>query len=219
MSYSPGPTPSHGMPNKLSGNVQLIDIGGGNVGNFGRFLQDLGVVCKQVNDVTELTSGTPIVLSAVGSFESVMRVMKDQYYFDKLAELIKSGTPYLGIGTGMQILFTYSEESPGIPGMNLLQGEVVRFKKGKCPQIGTNKISPAPQFSALYPKEEFVYFTTSYFVKPFQAEIVSFNGNYMERFCAAIKFKNVTGFQFHPEKSKEAGVRLVSSWVREAMGS
>ncbi|HEY9680292.1 MAG TPA: imidazole glycerol phosphate synthase subunit HisH [Oculatellaceae cyanobacterium] len=216
MGYQPGPAarPTSG---KLSGNVQLIDVGGGAVASLNRFLQEMGIVCKQVTDGGDLQGGTPIIVSGVGTFAKVMQAVKDYYFHDKLIEIIKTGTPYLGIAVGMQILFEQSEESPGIPGLGLLNGQVVRFKKGTC-QIGSNRIAPTPQFQLVYPKEEFVYFCNSYFAKPEQQEIISFNGNYQERFCAAIKFKNVTGFQFQPEQSKDAGVRLMTTWLKEALG-
>jgi glutamine amidotransferase len=213
MGYQPGPAAR--PTGKLSGNVQLIDVGGGAVGSVSRFLQELGIVCKQVTDGGDLQSGTPIIVSGVGTFGKVMAAVKDYYFYDKLIDTIKAGTPYLGIAVGMQILFEQSEESPGIPGLNLLSGQVVRYKKGTC-QIGNNKISPTPQFQLVYPKEEFVYFCNSYHAKPEAPEIISFNGNYQERFAAAIKFKNVTGFQFQPEKSKDAGVRLMTVWLKEA---
>lgn len=217
MPYPPGHIPPYGTAERFSGSIQLIDIGGGSVNNISRFLQDLGLVCKLVADASELNGKVPIIVTGVGNFGNVMQTLKDGYFVDKLSEAIKSGTPYLGIAIGMQILFSYSEESPGIPGINLIPGEVVRFKKGKCPQIGMNKILPTPQAQGTFPKDEYVYFVNSYFVKPQAPEIVAFNSNYMERFCAGIKFKNVTGFQFHPENSKEAGVRLMSAWLREAL--
>jgi imidazole glycerol phosphate synthase glutamine amidotransferase subunit len=209
--------PTYGTPGKLSGSVQLIDIGGGNVGSVSRFLQELGIVCKIVNSAGDLVGTTPIIMSGVGTFAGVMAVLKDDYYLEKLSEFIHSGTHFLGIAIGMQVLFASSEESPGIPGMGVFPGEVVRFKKGKCPQQGFNKIVPTPAVQLQYPKEEFVYFLNSYFARPDQSEIIAFNGNYLERFCAAIKFRNVTGFQFHPEKSKDAGIRLMTAWLREVM--
>jgi imidazole glycerol phosphate synthase glutamine amidotransferase subunit len=211
----PGSKLPYGAPGKLSGSVQLIDIGGGNVGSVSRFLQELGIVCKQVNSASDLVGTMPIIMSGVGTFASVMAVLKDDYFLEKLSGFIHSGTPFLGIAIGMQVLFSHSEESPGIPGMGILPGEVVRLKKGK--QIGFNKVIPTPAVAQQYPKEEFVYFVNSHFVRPEQSEIIAFNGNYLERFCAGVKFRNVTGFQFHPEKSKDAGVRLMTAWLKEAL--
>jgi imidazole glycerol phosphate synthase glutamine amidotransferase subunit len=215
MYNAPGSKPAYGLPGKLSGNVQLLDIGGGNVGSLTRFLQELGVVAKAVPGAGDLVGTTPIIMSGVGSFERVMSALKDEYYLEKLSGFIHSGTPFLGIGIGMQVLFSYSEESPGIPGMGVFPGEIVRFKKGN--QSGNNKIVPTPAVQGQYPKEEFVYFFGSYFAKPAQPEIIAFNGNYLERFCAGVKFRNATGFQFYPEKSKEAGARLMTAWLREAL--
>jgi imidazole glycerol phosphate synthase glutamine amidotransferase subunit len=215
MYNAPGSKPAYGVPAKLSGTVQLLDVGGGNVGSMTRFLQELGVVCKPVNSAGDLVGTTPIIMTGVGTFERVMNILKDEYFVEKLSGFVLSGTHFLGIGIGMQVLFSYSEESPGIPGMGIFPGEIVRFKKGN--QTGNNKIVPTPAVQGQYPKEEFVYFMGSYFAKPTQPEIVAFNGNYLERFCAGVKFRNATGFQFYPEKSKEAGVRLMTAWAREAL--
>ena len=115
----------------------------------------------------------------------------------------------------MQILFESSEESPDEPGLGLLKGKVVKFTQGKVPQIGWNLITPQPSVKDVYLEQEYVYFVNSFFPRPADPKVVSFNDEYFETFCAAVQADNITAFQFHPEKSAKAGERLLSRWLKE----
>jgi imidazoleglycerol phosphate synthase glutamine amidotransferase subunit HisH len=144
-----------------------------------RFLERMGVAYRQVESPDQLTGTIPLILPGVGSFGAVMQHLRKKELAEPVAELVRKGTPFLGVCVGMQILFEGSEESPSIPGLGLLQGQVVKFQHGKVPQIGWNQITP----------------------------------EYFETFCASVHTKNITTFQFHPEKSGKAGERLIAKWL------
>ncbi|HEY9757078.1 MAG TPA: imidazole glycerol phosphate synthase subunit HisH [Oculatellaceae cyanobacterium] len=195
--------------------VELVDVGGGNIGSVIRFLERLNVPFRHARKASELTGTVPLILPGVGSFGAVMQHLRTNGLAEPVVELVRKGTPFLGVCVGMQILFEGSEESPNDPGLALLKGRVVKFTKGKVPQIGWNLITPRPSVHSLFPNEEFVYFVNSYFARPEDDSVVSFTAEYEETFCAAVHTKNITAFQFHPEKSGKAGERLISAWLKE----
>ncbi|HEY9681313.1 MAG TPA: imidazole glycerol phosphate synthase subunit HisH [Oculatellaceae cyanobacterium] len=195
--------------------VELVDVGGGNIGSVIRFLERLDVPFRQARQASEITGTVPLILPGVGSFGAVMQHLRKNNLADPIVELVRKGTPFLGVCVGMQILFEGSAESPNDPGLALLKGRVVKFTRGKVPQIGWNLITPRPSMHSLFPNEEFVYFVNSYFARPEDDDVVSFTAEYEETFCAAVHTKNITAFQFHPEKSGKAGERLISAWLKE----
>jgi imidazole glycerol phosphate synthase glutamine amidotransferase subunit len=200
-------------PGNMATSVELVDVGGGNIGSMSRFLEQLGVVCNVIKDATELSGTMPMVLSGVGSFAAVMGYLRDNYFADKLVDMVRNGKcPYLGIGVGMHILFNGSEESPGIPGLHVLDGEIVKFRSGKT-QIGSNQVTPVAAYQRYFSKPEYCYFVNAYIAKPTQPEIICLTASFMEKFAAGVMYKNVTGFQFQPEKSGDGGVRLMKAWL------
>jgi imidazole glycerol phosphate synthase glutamine amidotransferase subunit len=195
--------------------VELVDVGGGNIGSVMRCLERLNVPFLQARQASELTGKVPLILPGVGSFGAVMQHLRKHELADPVVELVRKGTPFLGVCVGMQILFEGSEESPNEPGLGLLKGQVVKFTRGKVPQVGWNLITPRASARNLFPNDEYVYFVNSYFARPEDDEVVSFTAEYEETFCAAVHTKNITAFQFHPEKSGKAGERLISAWLQE----
>ena len=107
-------------------------------------------------------------------------------------------------------LFEKSEESPDTPGLGVIEGEVVRFRKGKVPQIGWNRIEPQSGSGC---EPGYVYFVNSYYPKPENAEVVLYSADYNGPFCAAVRTDAITAFQFHPEKSGTFGHDLIRRWL------
>ncbi len=189
--------------------VDLVDVGGGNVGSVRRSLQRLGVKFHDVG-AGNLPSGLrPLILPGVGAFGTVMKALAADGLDRRVKSLVLEGTPLLGICVGMQVLFHTSEESPGSKGLSLIDGQVRKFQHGKVPQIGWNKVEP--QQDGWEPG--FVYFVNSYFPQPERDDVTLYQADYGQRFCAAIRTGNITAFQFHPEKSGEFGSRLLQKWV------
>jgi glutamine amidotransferase len=189
--------------------VDVIDAAGGNVGSLCRALERLGVEYRRVNAANRQLGDRPIILPGVGAFGAVMANLHGSKLVAPIKEAIAGGVPFLGICVGLQVLFYESEESPRVPGLSILPGKIVRFREGKIPQIGWNSIeSTSPEWPP-----GFVYFVNSYFAKPLQPDVVLFESQYYEKFCAAVQTNNITAFQFHPEKSGDYGMTLLKRWL------
>jgi imidazole glycerol phosphate synthase glutamine amidotransferase subunit len=135
--------------------------------------------------------------------------------FEPIKKWALEGKPLLGICLGMQLLFTESEEAPGVNGLDIYPGRVVRFSsKLKVPQVGWNRLEmkkDSPLFSGLE-KGQFAYFVHSYYVVPEQDDLIVLESNYGVDFPAAIGERNCWGVQFHPEKSGKTGLKILSNF-------
>ena len=207
--------------------VDLVDIGGGNTGSVKRCLELLNIDFASATGDTPPSGNRPVVLPGVGAFGPVMTHLKNSGFDRRLCDLVKSGTPYLGICVGMQILFDSSEEAEGVPGLSLIPGTVRKFTHGKVPQIGWNLIdlaehkknnsAAAAQKSESmpvdYPAGGYVYFVNSFYPDPSSKSDLLYTCDYYVRFCAAVHSGNITAFQFHPEKSGKFGKTLLTRWI------
>ena len=190
--------------------LDVVEWGGGNTGSLERALSRLGLEFRRVREPSALAGGNPLVLPGVGSFAGVMRGLSERGLDAALTSAVRAGRPLLGVCVGLQVLFERSEESPGVRGLCLLGGEVVRFAKGKVPQVGWNSLEPAE--GADWPRGH-AYFVNSYFARPATASDVLYISDYSGPFCAAVRRGNVTAFQFHPEKSGPFGSSLLKRWA------
>lgn len=189
--------------------IDLVDIGGGNIGSISRCLERLKVNFHRVDAQSPPDGSRPLLVPGVGAFGAVIDCLRQSQLDGKLVALVKAGTPYLGICIGLQILFEGSQESPGTPGLSLVPGQVVRFQHAKVPQIGWNKLRSR---NSDWPSG-YAYFVNSYYPAPAQAQATLYEADYGGSFCAAIKTGNITAFQFHPEKSGPFGSELLSRWL------
>ncbi len=192
--------------------VEVIDTAGGNVGSVCRALERLEYDIRLVNARCAPTGNVPVILPGVGAFGKVMGNLVSSGMDTRIKQLIADGVPFLGICVGLQVLFENSEESPDVSGLAVLPGAVVRLKKGKIPQIGWNSITSLDEsWSSGY-----AYFVNSYVAEPLQPEVVLYQSEYFQKICVAVKSGNVTGFQFHPEKSGTFGMSLLNQWLDES---
>lgn len=191
--------------------VDLVDIGGGNIGSISRCLARLDVDYRQADAANPPDGSRPLVVPGVGNFGAVMDSLRSGKLNVVLEKLVRAGTPYLGICVGMQVLFDESEESPGSAGLGLVRGKVLRYKHGKVPQIGWNKLRPR---QSKWP-EGYAYFVNSYFPQPDSNDVIAYEADYGNTFCAAISAGNITAFQFHPEKSGPFGAALLQGWIKD----
>jgi imidazole glycerol-phosphate synthase subunit HisH len=192
--------------------LQLIGVVGGNLGSVQRAFNRLELPYRLITHASQLTPESPIVLPGVGAFGAVMANLHQHQLVDPIIQLVQAGTPYLGICLGQQILFNQSEEAPGVAGLGLLPGRVVRFPSNnglKVPQVGWNVITPC---QAGWPTGH-VYFVNSFMAQPDNPTDVLYTADYGHPFCAAVRAGHMTGFQFHPEKSSEFGHQLLRQWA------
>lgn len=190
--------------------LDVIDYGGGNTGSLTRALGRLEAPFRRAGTPETVAEGRPLLLPGVGSFGAVMEGLKARGLVEPIREAILAGRPFLGICVGLQILFGSSEESPSVPGLDVFQGRVVRFRAGKIPQIGWNRVEPRGEVG--FPGG-FAYFVNSFVAAPADKEIVLYESDYFGPFCAAVQKGNVTAFQFHPEKSGGFGHGLLRRWI------
>jgi imidazole glycerol-phosphate synthase subunit HisH len=190
--------------------IAIIDYGSGNLKSVKKAFEKIGINTIITNKKKEIEKADKIVLPGVGSFGFIMKKLKNKDLEKSIKKAIKNGKPYLGICLGMQILFEESEESPGVKGLGILKGKVKKFKKGKVPQIGWNKIIPKNKIF----KNDFFYFVNSFYVIPSDKKIIASTTKYFQNFASAIKYKNITAVQFHPEKSGKAGLKFLDRWIK-----
>jgi glutamine amidotransferase len=192
--------------------LDVIDYGAaGNLGSVCRALHRLGVKYQLVSAQTPPTGNNPLVFPGVGAFGAVMAALRTGDLDQTLVKLVKQGTPYLGICLGLQVLFDSSEETPDCKGLGLLPGKVIRYDAPKVPQVGWNWVeSSKSDWPAGY-----VYFVNSFYPQPDNPEDALYKANYHTEFVAAVQHKNITAFQFHPEKSGPFGQKLLQQWLSE----
>jgi glutamine amidotransferase len=132
-------------------------------------------------------------------------------------EVVEKGIPFLGICLGMQLLFERSDETPGVKGLGILKGEILRIpdQEGlKIPHMGWNSLK-FPKEGKLFkglPEEPYVYFVHSYYLKAAE-DIVTATTEYSTLIHASVEKGNVFACQFHPEKSSDTGLMILKNFV------
>jgi imidazoleglycerol phosphate synthase glutamine amidotransferase subunit HisH len=217
--------------------IALIDYGGGNVGSVLKAIRYLGCPAEAVARPEELRAATKIILPGQGHFGAMMKALEDRGMLEPLRRMIlpgdtcvapsedkpfpgsagvppAQGKPFLGICLGLQVLYEGSDEAPGVPGLGVLRGRVKRFEGVfKVPHVGWSQLEisqPARLLRGIEPGS-FVYYCHSYYgpVTPESAAIT----DYGQRFAAVVEAANLGAVQFHPEKSGEAGLRVLKNFL------
>lgn len=196
----------------------IIDYGAGNIRSVEKALRYLGDDCYVTNDPKEIRKAGRVILPGVGAFGKAMDSMRASGLEETVKEVAKSGTPFLGICLGLQLLFPRSEESPNALGLALLDGEIVRFSPDpglKVPHMGWNSLelkNDGRLFKNL-PDQPYVYFVHSYYLKAKNRNEEKASCNYGIDFDASVESGNVFACQFHPEKSGETGLQILKNFL------
>lgn len=198
--------------------VAIIDYDAGNIKSVEKAVQRLGQEAVVTRDADLLRRADHIILPGVGAFGDAMEKLKRYELIPVIRETIHNGTPFLAICLGLQLLFEESEESPGIPGLGIFKGNILRIPDTeglKVPQIGWNSLH-FPRESRLFrgcQEDVYVYFVHSYYLKAAEESIVSAETEYGVMIHAAVEKDNVFACQFHPEKSSEAGLHMLKNFL------
>ena len=197
--------------------IAIIDYDAGNLKSVEKALQYLGEDVKITSDANEILGADKIILPGVGAFGDAMEKLNTRGLSEVIREAVKRKIPLLGICLGLQLLFEASEESPGVDGLSVLKGKIIRIpeKEGfKVPHIGWNslKINPESKLFAGIPEDSYVYFVHSYYLAA-EEPIVAATTDYVVDIHAAVEKEHVFACQFHPEKSGDIGLKLLKNFA------
>lgn len=201
--------------------VAVLDYGIGNLRSAQKALQKGGADARLTNDVALIRDATATVLPGVGNFGACMTALRASGLVDVVHERIAVGRPFLGICVGMQMLFDSSEESPDVPGLGVIRGEVRYLPPTvKRPQMQWNRLSIRTEDAALsgLPAEPWMYFVHSLHCVPTDSSRVIATTDYGCAVTAAVRQGNVVAVQFHPEKSATDGLAFLRTFVESAGG-
>ncbi len=199
--------------------ICVIDYGMGNLRSVSKALEKLGGEVCLSSEPKDLEAADKLVLPGVGAFGHGSEELKKRKLFEPIRRALKSRKSFLGICLGMQLLFEESEESPGIEGLGFFSGKVVRFKTPtlKIPHMGWNEMKvqkPAPSILQGTGESNYFYFVHSFYPVPKDPSLVRGVCDYGgEKFPAFIGKDTVWASQFHPEKSQEAGLKILKNFV------
>ena len=198
--------------------IAIIDYDAGNLKSVEKAFQFLGETPLITRDKKELLAADKVVLPGVGSFGDAMGRLHQYGLVEVIREVVDKKTPFLGICLGLQLLFSESEESPGVPGLNILPGEIVRIPDGpglKIPHIGWNSLELPKETRLFKGMEEgaYVYFVHSYYLRAEDEDMVAATTQYGVKIHAAVEYENVFACQFHPEKSSSVGLGILKNFA------
>lgn len=198
--------------------IAIIDYDAGNIKSVEKALQKLGAEVVITKDAEEILHADKVILPGVGAFGDAMANLKKYGLDEVIHQVVEKGTPFLGICLGLQLLFERSDETPGVEGLGILKGEILRIPEKedlKIPHMGWNSLHLQNQgrlFEGL-PEQSYVYFVHSYYLKAEEEEIVKATTDYSVNIHASVEKDNVFACQFHPEKSSEVGLQILKNFV------
>jgi len=190
----------------------------GNVRSVAKALQHVGAEVCLTDDPEKVAAAPAVVLPGVGNFGDGMKELRQRGLVDPITGSIAAGKPFLGICLGMQLLMEESEEAPGVPGLGIYQGKVIRFPESdlKVPHMGWNALrlqQENPSFAGV-PDNSFFYFVHSYYAEPENSDVIIGSSEYGVEFTACLGQERVLATQFHPEKSQAKGINILENFVK-----
>ena len=199
--------------------IAIIDYDAGNLKSVEKALLYLGEECVVTRDRNELLKADKVILPGVGAFGDAMEKLNKFGLVEVIHEIVKENKPFLGICLGLQLMFESSEEGPGVKGLGLLPGKIVKFpeKDGyKIPHMGWNSLhlqNDGRLFKEI-PEETYVYFVHSYYLQAKEPEIVKATAQYGVTIHASVEKDNIFACQCHPEKSSKYGLKILENFAK-----
>ena len=198
--------------------IAIIDYDAGNIKSVEKALLFLEQEVILTRDREVILNADKVILPGVGSFGDAMGKLNEYGLVEVIHEYVKTGKPFLGICLGLQLLFERSDETPGVKGLGILDGEILRIPDKdnlKIPHMGWNSLhlqNAGRLFKGL-DEQCYVYFVHSYYLKAKDEEIVKATTEYSVNIHASVEKDNVFACQFHPEKSSDVGLRILKNFV------
>lgn len=198
--------------------IAIIDYDASNIKSVEKAIQFLGKDVILTRDKEQILSAEKIILPGVGNFGVAMEKLAFFGLIDVIKKAVEQQIPILGICLGLQLLFESSEESPGIKGLGILKGKILKIpknKKLKIPHIGWNvlKVKKKTKLFDEEKESDYVYFVHSYYLQAEDLSIVSATTEYGIEIHAAVEKGNVFACQFHPEKSSDVGIQILKKFI------
>lgn len=198
--------------------IALIDYDAGNMKSVEKALQLIGEDVIVTRKPGEILAADKVILPGVGCFGDAMENLHHFGLVPVIKQVVERQTPFLGICLGLQLLFERSEESPGVEGLGLLKGEILRIpaEEGlKIPHMGWNDLT-FPNKGRLFAgvlEHSYVYFVHSYYLKAKEEGIVTVATEYGTYIHASVEKGNLFACQFHPEKSSSVGLQILKNFA------
>ncbi len=206
-------------------NVAIISYGTGNIASLGRALRSLGVNSYLAETKNDLVKANSIIFPGVGHFANAANNLEKSGLREYIKNLILDGIPTLGICLGFQLLTLSSEESINLPGLGFLPFYTIRLKVenkilNKIPHLGWNTIHSSSKESKLLNgidlEEQIFYYSNAFGVlKSDSPEYIQASYIHEKELIALVEYKNIYGVQFHPEKSRQQGLKLLKNFLRQ----
>ena len=213
-----------------AGMIAIIDYDAGNLRSVEKALIRIGGEPVITRDPGVILGADHVILPGVGSFGDAMRSLTQYGLIPVLQKAVEENIPFLGICLGLQLLFEGSEESPGVEGLSLLKGMIRRIpsdgpvckgaapsgKPLKIPHMGWNSLHfdhPGRLFAGLE-EGTYVYFVHSYYLEAADPQIVTASAFYGTDIHASVEKGNLFACQFHPEKSSDAGMKILENFLQ-----
>ena len=198
--------------------VAVIDYDAGNIKSVEKAVAALGGQAVITRNPKEILSAGHVILPGVGAFGDAMEKLHKYGLTGVIREVTERQTPFLGICLGLQLLFDGSEESEGVEGLGILAGKIIRIPEApnlKIPHIGWNSLKfprPGRLFRGI-PKDSYVYFVHSYYLKAKDDAIVTATAEYGELIHASVEKDNIFACQNKKEKSSEVGLTILKNFI------
>ena len=198
--------------------ISIIDYDAGNIMSVEKAIRHLGEDLIITDDLDRILSSDKVILPGVGAVGAAMDTIRKAKLDRVIYEVVDRKIPFIGICLGLQLLFESSQEAPGVPGLGLLEGRILRIpeKDGlKIPHMGWNSLEYRKD-SRLFqnlPEEPYVYFVHSYYLEAKNKEDVAATTHYSTLIHAAVEHENIYACQFHPEKSGAVGLQILDNFI------
>lgn len=197
--------------------IAIIDYDAGNIKSVEKALKTLGQEVVVTRDADAILSADKVILPGVGAFGDAMGKLQDYGLVEVIHKVVEKNTPFLGICLGLQLMFESSEETPGVEGLGILKGKIVKIPENgdlKIPHMGWNSLhfQNEGRLFANLPQDSYVYFVHSYYLQADDETIVKATTDYSTCIHASVEKDNVFACQFHPEKSSDVGLTILKNF-------
>ena len=197
--------------------IAIIDYDAGNIKSVEKALKTLGQEVVVTRDPEVILSADRVILPGVGAFGDAMGKLHDYGLVDVIHKVVEKNSPFLGICLGLQLMFESSEETPGVEGLGILKGKIVKIPDNgelKIPHMGWNSLhfQNEGRLFANLPQDSYVYFVHSYYLQAEDESIVKATTDYSTCIHASVEKNNVFACQFHPEKSSDVGLTILKNF-------